>query len=219
MENRMIGFIGIDKHEIILYLSRILYHLGKKVLLVDYSENQALYYSIPIPMTLQNQKECIHYRGTDFIQGENFTMERIPYYDVILLDLGFQGKKSKIILCSKVFYVTDLQFHNVRKIREVNAIHKSDKYFIIKDVIPCKITPDYILEQIGEIVESSHLYILYQDEIDLKCKVQCQYDLKYDLRKLSGPMKNFLKETTAQLIGKIDQKEYKIAFRKAERGK
>ena len=67
MGDKLIGFLGCDKYEIILYLSRILYHLGKKVLLVDYAESEALYQSIPVPDTLKDENNYIHYSGIDFI--------------------------------------------------------------------------------------------------------------------------------------------------------
>ena len=38
MENKIIGFVGLDVQDTILYLSRIFYHMGKRVLMADYSE-------------------------------------------------------------------------------------------------------------------------------------------------------------------------------------
>lgn len=38
----VIGFIGVEKHDILMYLSRILYHLEQKILIIDLSEKKSL---------------------------------------------------------------------------------------------------------------------------------------------------------------------------------
>lgn len=218
MEANVIGFIGSDKYELILYLSRILFHLGKKVLLVDYSESEALYQCIPIPEILCENDVNIDYRGIDFIQGQYFNLNKQQQYDVILMDLGFGDERKSLPQCTKIMYVTDLQLHNVRRIKNLVYAEDIDKYLIIKDVFQCKIKPEFILTQLDEEIDMGHVYILYQDTLDSKYKIQSQYNLKFSFGKLSRPTKFFLKDFTRQLNNNLDEKRLNNAYRKAERG-
>jgi len=219
MGDNVIGFIGSDKYELILYLSRILFHLGKKVLLVDYAESEALYQCISIPGMLREESGYIDYRGIDFIQGQYFVPNMRQQYDVVLIDLGFNDENKALSQCTKVVYITDLQLHNVRRIKSLDYLRDIDKYLVIKDVFQCRIKPEYILEQLGQVIDKSHVYILYQDAFDLKYKVQSQYNHRFSFGKLSRPTKFFLKEITKQMDNNLDEKRLNNAYRKAERGK
>jgi hypothetical protein len=219
MGDNVIGFIGSEKYELILYLSRILYHLNKKVLLVDYSESKALYQCIPIPDLLHKEKNGIDYRGVDFIQGQYYSNNLRKNYDVILMDFDFGSQDEIILQCNKLFFVTDLQLHNVNRLNPIHYIHIKEKYLVIKDVFQCKIKPEYILGQFDEVIQKENVYILYLDTLDLKYKLQCQYNSIFQFNKLSAPAKYFLNEVIKMMDGNIGNKQLKYAFQKAERGK
>jgi hypothetical protein len=218
MEARIIGFVGSDKYELILYLSRILYHLNKKVLLVDYAENEALLQSITIPETLKENNNYISYRGIDFIQGKYFTWKMKQEYDYILMDFGYLLAHEGMLRCSKVIFVTDLQLHNLKRIKNMEYVEDEDKCLVIKDVFQCKIKPEYIISQIGFPVKKDNIFILYQDSVDLKSKVSCQYDHKFAFTKLSKPTRCFLKDFTRMIANHFEEKEINLAYKKAERG-
>lgn len=218
MGDNVIGFIGSDKYELILYLSRILYHLGKKVLLVDSSESEALYQCIPIPNTLREDNSYVDYRGIDFIRGQYSNRDIQQQYDVVLMDLGYKDEHQNLSQCTKLLYVTDLQLHNVKRVKSMNYIEDVDKYIVIKDVFPCKIKPEYVMEQVGQVLDKSHVYVLYQDTLDLKYKVNSQYNNRYNFGKLSKTTKFFLKEIIKQMDHNLDEKILNNAYRKAERG-
>ncbi len=220
MGDRLIGFLGSDKYEIILYLSRILYHLGKKVLLVDYAETEALYQSIPIPESLKEENNYIHYSGIDFIQGKYYKRNKKEKYDYILIDFGYDTENIILSQCEKVLFITDLQLHNIKRIKNISYNGNGEKYLIIKDVFPCKIKPEYIQEQLSNLmIEEQQVYILYQDPIDMKYRIQSQYDLNFSFPKLSKPAKSFLQDLIIKLNVNINKKELKNAYHMAERGK
>lgn len=220
MGDKLIGFLGCDKYEIILYLSRILYHLGKKVLLVDYAESEALYQSIPIPDTLKEENNYIHYSGIDFIQGKYYGRNKKEEYDYILIDFGYDTSNIILSQCEKVLFITDLQLHNLKRIKNIFYNGNGEKYLIIKDVFPCKIKPEYIREQLSSLmIGEEQVYILYQDPIDMKYRIQSQYDHKFSFPKLSKPAKSFLQDLIIKLNENISVKQLRNAYRKAERGK
>jgi hypothetical protein len=219
MVDNVIGFAGCDNYELILYLSRILYHLGKRVLLIDYSETEALYQCIPIPESLRGSNCCINYRGVDFIQGHFFLPEMSSQYDIIFMDLGFQMHEIIIPKCTKLFYVTDLQLQNINRIKNLKYPENVDKYLIIKDVFQCKIKPEYIISQLGTVIDQKKVYILFQDALDQKYKVQSQYNYFFRFDKLSGSVSYFLKDSIRQLDNRHNEKDINYAYKKAGRGK
>jgi len=219
MEDKLIGFLGCDKYEIILYLSRILYHLGKKVLLVDFAETEALYQSISIPDTLREENDYIHYSGIDFIQGKYYERYKKEAYDYILIDFGYNAENLLLAQCEKVMFVTDLQLHNLKRMKHISYNGDGERFLIIKDVFPCKIKPEFIQEQLRCLmIEEQHVYILYQDPIDMKYRIQSQYDHKFSFPKLSKPTKFFLQDLILRITENLSQKQLKYAYRKAERG-
>lgn len=220
MGDKLIGFLGSEKYEIILYLSRILYHLGKKVLLVDYAESEALFQSISRPDILRDENKYINYGGIDFIQGKYYKINSEEVYDYILIDFGYYAENSLLSQCEKVMFVTDLQLHNVKRIKHITCNDRVEKYLIIKDVFPCKIKPVYIYKQLSNLmIEEQHVYVLYQDTIDMKYRIQSQYDLKFSFPKLSKPTKFFLQDFILNVSDNFSRKQLRIAYRKAERGK
>lgn len=219
MANNVIGFAGIDKYELILYLSRIIFHLGKKVLLVDDSESEALYQCIPVPESLREAICPIHYRGMDFILGKYYHADLGLHYDVVILDLGFQLKADLVSECTRLFYVIDLQLHNIRKLRLKNQPEDIPMSLIIKDVFPCKIKPEIIMEQWQQDMNLHKGYILYLDTLDLKYKIQSQYDSVFQFQKVSAPVTELLKDIVKQMDFSLQEKEIKQAYHKAERGR
>lgn len=220
MEDKLIGFLGCDKYEIILYLSRILYHLGKKVLLVDFADTEALYQSISMPDTLREENDYIHYNGIDFIQGKYYEKGKMEAYDYILIDFGFDADNLLLSQCEKVIFATDLQLHNLKRMKHISYNGDGDRFLIIKDVFPCKIKPEYIKEQLSSLMlEEQHVYILYQDPIDMKYQIQSQYDHRFSFPKLSNPTKFFLQDLIIKISENLSQKQLRKAYRKAERGK
>lgn len=223
MGDNVIGFIGSDKYEFILYLSRILYHLGKKVLMVDYSEKFVLSQCIPKPEKLNHKdyKDYIDYCGVDFIKGIDLKENWKTEYDVVLIDFGFHPDAETITYCTKLIYVTDLQLQNVNRMKSFlsETCYTADAAFVIKDVVDCKITPEFILEQLEQEFDENQTYILYQDSFDTKYRILCQYNLKYNFGRLSKPTKIFLKDLARGSLQTQDEKGLKEAYKKAERGK
>ena len=72
----VVGFAGFCKSDIILYLSRILYVLGKKIAIVDRSTEQQLSFSVPIVPSSNN---IFEYRGIDiYLRCNNTPLNDIP---------------------------------------------------------------------------------------------------------------------------------------------
>ncbi len=219
VEHKIVGFFGSDKYEILLYLSRILCHLKKKVLLVDFSETKALTQSIPIPNILNESSTYLDYRGVDFIKGENYCASIGKDYDYVLIDFGFNREILSKIQCDNIIYVTDLQLHNVKRINILSKKGNPKQHVIIKDVLPCSITPEYVLLEINLGLDIEDIYIIEQDAIDIKFKIQSQYSQTFFFDKLSKSMKTFLQDILFKFDENLSKNQIINAYRKAERGK
>jgi hypothetical protein len=221
-----IGFLGIDKYEYILYLSRVLYHLGKKVLLVDCSETGALTSSIPRPKAKFNSE--IEYRGVMFFDQQKSNDN--PYgwsevimgdkeYDYVLIDYGFGGNTKELAKCSQLVFVTDQQAHNIHRLRIPDDLKHCEKYIIIKNYVKCRITPSYILSELTlDYLSANQIYIADQDELDLKCKINYQYEGTFHFRKLSTQTKSIIKGLLIKFCPEITKKQIKEVCKKVERG-
>lgn len=197
-----------------------MYKLNKKVLLVDFSETEALTESIPISDVFNENTSYLDYRGIDFIKGCDyyFKVEGEREYDYIIHDFGFNQEILSDISCDIIIYITDLQLHHVKKIDIKREDNNPKRYIVIKDVLPCKIRPKLILEQISKEVVVEDVYIIDQDDLDIKFKIYSQYNQAFYFNKLSKSMKTFLKDIISKFDENLDKTQIEKAYKKAERG-
>ncbi|HKL80685.1 MAG TPA: hypothetical protein VJ888_09665 [Mobilitalea sp.] len=227
---RVIGFLGVDKYDFILYLSRILYAMGKKILLVDYSENYALSCCIPHPEALR--KDILEYRGIYYMNGagsgENYSLinDTIEIhnqqYDYILVDYGFDFNSIGLNNCDAIICVTDQQLHNLRQFslnnREDN-IKGILTALIIRDVGDCKTKYRYLIDEMGlDQIAVTQTFITYQDDLDVRYRLNCQYDGVVRLHRLSKYMKAVLKGIVELIVPEVDRKTVNKAFIRAAKG-
>ena len=218
-EIKVIGFLGVDKYDMIHYISRILKNLSYKVLLVDYSESKALKNSIPIPSGLDSSTNIVEYRSVDFSNELKPDADTINRYNYILIDFGFQTSHYELKNCTDIVFVTDLQQHNANRLLnfKIPIIHK---YLIIREVIKSKITADYVTQLLEplKVIKGNH-YIISQDTIDSRIMIECQYNNKFKFNRISNPFKDLLFDFISLITAETNtEKEIKKAYKKAERG-
>ncbi|WMJ87535.1 hypothetical protein [Anaerocolumna sp. MB42-C2] len=209
----IIGFLGIETYDIILYLSKLLFHLNKKVLIVDNSDTEALTYCIPIPASMNPKINRIHFCNLDFIKEKNVT-DYLKEYDYILIDFGFKTNHMEIHNCSYIYLVTDKQQHNLARI--LNLKCKQEVFLIIKDRIKNK-SLTYLLEMMKDNgINIKQYYCLYYDDLDKENMTGIQYRNEISFKHQSGQMKDLLNELIETLsFNKIEAGQ---AYKKAKRG-
>ncbi len=239
MKSFVVGFIGSEKYDIILYLSRILYHLGSRVLVIDLNENEAV--SSCIPYTGKNriggelgnkdflEDGYIDYRGVHYFQEkivstddakkiEGYIAYAKQYYDVILMDMGFLYAKGLEKACNKLFFTTDQQKHNLERIAKIDKPVQAENYMILKDICSTKITSKVIRQEFHLDIEENKIFRIYQDEEDMRNKIHCQYNAAISFPKISGAFTEALLEITAILYPESTRKEISQAYAKAKKG-
>ncbi len=217
-----IGFAGVDKQDIILYLARILYHIGKQVLIVDKSESQAVTECIPCPAGLENT--MIEYRGIYFVNGRKSEKDlpailRKKNFDYILTDYGFWQDEKEFTELDYLIYVTDQQKHNMNRIMPMIKNRRDRQSIVIRDVVGhISDMRDRISFQELSMIPADRVFIIYQDELDTKFKLRCQYEIVFRFGKLSVPAQNAIKGLIMEIVSGLDKKDFFSAYRKAKRG-
>lgn len=226
----LIGFLGIEKYEIILYLSRILKQLNKRVLVLDCSENGALDAGVcyfreqpAVYGKIQDYRgiDYVNYTLQDYIGTEEYYVfeEKRKEYDFILIDFGFLRIHPLMAACHRYFFVSDQQRHNILRIKE--AVKRCNVPFIVvlRDILACKVSLNYFTDFIEENKYAEEIQILYRNETDTREQIQCQYGQAVNFQKLSKDTKEFLKNIVKKLLPNCTKEEIIKALKRAERGK
>lgn len=217
MATNVIGFYGIENYEIILYLSRIMDKLKRKVLLVDYSTTDDLTICIPVPTGIYVDDDVITYFGVDFTR-KPIDAELMDDYDDILISFGFNYLEDITNKCTQLIFVTDQQKHNIIKLSTIPDMDQP-KILLIKDVVDSKINQAYIQEKIQKNINSECVFVFDQDEVDKKYKILAQHNTLYEFRRITNGVKDYLKYMVKKMYPGISDKELKDAYKTAERGK
>lgn len=124
---KKIGFIGaIDKTDLILYVSKILVDVKKKVLLIDSTVNQRARYIVPC---ISPSKYYItEYEGIDVAVGFDSLEEVKNYlsaieleYDVVFIDIDSQKNFNNfnMLKADKNYFVTGFDSYSLKKGLEI----------------------------------------------------------------------------------------------------
>lgn len=209
---RIIGFLGSDKAEVILYLSRVLTKLGKKVLLQDMSETKSLSYIIN--KSSEEIEDFVTYHEADFT---NVSQLQTLIYDFILVDFGLNIKNADIKKCSEIWIFTDPQIHHIMPLKELRLEKQQKRILIIKDFVHSKINAKYIMKELKEVSIATDPYIIYWDEQDWKQAIKTQYNNISFFDKISLEYLELFAEQLEE--SGITKRQTKKAFKKAGRGR
>ncbi len=210
MECKVIGFIGLDVQDTVLYLSRIFYQMGKRVLMADYSESQALYYCIPMIPGTDDYAEIIEYRGTYFTRGL-LCQENYKEYDVIMIFFGF-AQHEKINHCTHRIYTTDCEKNHIERLKEIGGGEADYLQLVYRNA------GDERQAALGMVRESCQ-YSCNDSTKEKKLRIQCQYNEIFSFRGISSNFKRYLEDTVRAVFPEESAgKEFAEHFRRAQQG-
>lgn len=218
MANNIVAFVGLESFDIILYLSRIMQSLGRKILVVDNSENKALTYSVPHIDWMNTLETIISNRRVDFT-GMSVTGELATTYDDVLVDCGCKPPVTSIGLFTKIIYVTDMFEYNIRRIAQINYYQecKCEVSLLIRDLINTKITVEHIVEGLGKEIPEDMISVLYRDDNDYENCLNSHINQVFTLN-LSRLLKGYLMEQISNLCPQVTLNDIKEAYKKARKG-
>jgi len=216
---KRIAYIGIDCFDYILYLSRILHKLGKKVLVIDRSNTGALKTAVPVPNKIRPESGVITNRKVDFTMMD-LDKNTFDEHDVSLEFYGFQNPNSELDEFSRITFVTDLFNHNIERLNSLGLDIKDniERYLIVKDVVDTKISPYLIAGKLNYNVPEDNKLSLYFEYNDYISAIICQHNQVARFTKISRSYKRFLIEDVMSIYPELSRSECSKAFNKAKKG-
>ncbi len=218
MANNIVAYVGIESFDTILYLSRIMQRLGRRVLVVDNSETLALTFSVPRISDINTYETTISYRRVDFTNMP-VSEELVANYDDILIDCGMKKPVTSGDLFTKIVYVTDLFEYNIRRIAELeeyDACH-CEKLLLVRNAVYTKIVAEHIAQQISSAISVEKTKVLYRDDADYECCLNNHINQEFTLN-LSKLYKKYLVDQVKSMCSDFTRKEIIKAYRKARNG-
>ena len=215
-----IGFFGCESYDIQHYLSRVLCCLGKKVILLDGNSDGALRYSIPIPENFP-EDEVFDYRGVDYAPVTAEIDE--SYYDCVFFDLSLDMLETIEPgdigdLFQTFVLVSDLQTHHmnrVMKFLEDQLIDVSCIILIIRDLSGNR--KKRMIQRMTDL-PADQIYYIQADQTSERQRLSCQWNHVFSFRKIDVDLKSVLQDILIKRFGIEENKEFKTAYRRAERG-
>lgn len=218
-----ISFVGAyDKINLIMYISKILQTMKKRVLVIDATLEQKTKYIIP--SIFPTKSYVTEFEGIDFAVGfenieqlKNYLGELLDY-DIIIYDVDRNDmmKQFNITKCFKNFFVTSEGVYSLKKGAElmgsINEYTKFTKIVFSNDVIK---EEEQYLEYLllGSKVEWDKT-IFFPVLLDDYCvSIENQAVSKIKVKKLSSHYKESLIYTLMMILGENSLNDIKKAIR------
>lgn len=216
MKSKVIGFVGLDVQDTMLYLSRIFRHMGKSVLMADYSESQALYYCIPMIPGTDAYTARVEYRGTYFTSGP-IREKDYGDFDVIMIFFGFEARREAKY-CTHLIYTTDGEKNHVERLKQVKEGEADYSQIVFRNA-------GRVRHGMGEaglpagMVREACQYTCNDSARERRLRVQCQYNGVFSFKGISARFKRYLFETVRAVFpGEVSGREFEESFRRAQTG-
>ncbi len=215
MANNVVAYVGCDCFDIVLYLSRILQRLGKRVLIIDLSEYGSIRCSVPSFNGLESSSDIINYRKVDYTSKE-IDIAAYEEYDDILISFGFKAPLD-LSSCSHIICVSDLFKFNQERLselcRRMVSSEKARKMLLIRNMIYSK-KSGILCECLTEVFDSGSSSFLYYDERDYENSLFSLYG-NFSFSKISKCLKTYLKKEILSLYPDTSIKRINKAIKKA----
>lgn len=214
MAARLIGFVGVDKYDIIHYLANILTTLNKKVLVVDSSEYGSI--KSTIPAIFKEEQDVFSYRKFDVLLNPKGANVNFNDYDFVLIDFGFDVKNPILVNMHEVYMVTDMQMFNVNRLMELEIGLYQERFLIVRDIVKLKSIDSYIMSEFtAKSIGPHNTFALRFDETDKVRMLDCMYTDDYKFKDVTSSMQGVLYGILSPYVG---EKEFTKAFKSASKG-
>lgn len=187
---RLIGFLGLDSYDLILYLAKYLERLGQTVLIVDNSELGRISYCIPSPISLNPKTDVIRYNNMDFLRHNHELIQK-EEYSYILIDLGWDCSQDVIHSCEVLYIITDLQQQNMEYFLTMK-LPQTSVYILLKNFFHTN-----NIENVKDYFNENHFgfkncYLFPTGQKDIENMVMLQYYHDIKLKKISKQIKSLI---------------------------
>lgn len=214
--SKIIGFFGSYPADICMYAAYVLQNTGRRVCVVDNSEDGILFGCVPTP---DQQLKAVTFHNVDFMRFEPLVQWHELNYDYVLVQLGNMPQELCLVLCSERILVMDCERKNM------------DFYyqFMQESSLPAAVLlrgfcPDQMLaEKVKKYFERENKFIerwllLPFDEADEAYRIEMQYGALYQFAHISSGMERVLMQLL-RMLENHDRIRILRAVRDAKQGK
>jgi len=135
----VIGFVGYECEDIVLYLAKILSYFGKKIAVIDRTEQELLLETLE----LQDERVNTEREGQFFgiwISNQGTGKEE---YDFIFYLFGYRLTHPKLYECGRLVMVTDGVPAHAALLKKVGEWDRK-QYLVIRNLVPMKHSGQYL---------------------------------------------------------------------------
>ena len=197
MDN-VVGFVGYECEDIVIYLAKILQALGKNIAVVDRTEQELLCEIFELRTENEITWKEGEYCGF-LITNRGVCQET---YDFIFYLFGYRLNHPKLYECGTLIMVTDGVPAHASLLRKIKH-GECNNYLILRNLIPMKHTEEYLAVLAGK--EKEYFEIAY-DERDVRNRCNLGVHTGCEIKRLSVEMKRVLFQMVCNLTPEYGEK-------------
>lgn len=210
MNNKTIGFIGIECYDLMLYIALTLRRLGCSCILLDNSENASLAYVYQGDM---NAGDIVDISGIDLGRMVAPNQPELDQYDYVLVYAGF----AKVVPenYDEFYCMIDFQRHNVERMK---AYQLGDvcRFLVVRDRTYCTLNPAYLIDELANLqITEDAVCTIDDSENDVSTKIFMHHTSRIRFLRVSVSVRSFV-ERVLEIDFSI--KEIDRAFKAAAKG-
>lgn len=203
---KIVGVVGYESEDIIIYLAKLMTEFGKRVAVVDRTEQEML---LEILEVFRDSENAV--REGEF-SGIWITDQSVDYnnYDVVFYLFGYRLIHPKLYECESLIMVTDGAPAHASMLQKIGKWERK-QYLLIRNLVPMKHTEQYL----AMLAEAGKNYCeLPYDEQDLRLKYSLGSGSECFIRGVSAGMKRVLEELVLFLNPDIPGKKIREVMKK-----
>lgn len=213
-----IGFAGIEVVDTIMYLANICKHLGKKVVVIDCSQEEAFEYYIPVHNEIDMSKDCVSYCGVDFTKKKLSKSEKEDY-DIALIYTDYQKMPSQFSEYTHMIVSVDMSKSSFKRIQEISFPNCKYTLLTVRNVISGSINIRPYIREALDYLKTNEVFIQHMNLSDLRALYKCQYNDRFNFKGISNDMLDYLELLIKVIYPKVESKDLKLAIKNAQKGK
>ena len=216
-----IGYIGVEAYDIILYVGKTITLLNYPVLIVDFSDTDALANTIYHGMELDSREHIVQYRNLNYTRKVPNPKELKEYDDgVIFVVYGFNNIENYPIHMDFLNIVVNPFPHNTFRVNTALSNVSTENINIrvlVRDIVTID-DFDRVRASIISVLSPSRTMYLYYDIKDYENALTCQISQVVRFRKISSRMKRIIMTEIGDILPSIKPSIIRKAVGLARKG-
>ena len=198
----IIGFVGYESEDIVLYLGKLFYAFEKRVAIVDRTEQEMLLELLEVGTEREGEYEGI------WITSKGVEQER---YDIVFLLFGYRLMHPKLYECEVLIMVTDGVPAHASLLRKIGQWERIT-CLVIRNLVEMKYGEQYLKMLIGQ--TELPCFIIPYEEQDIRIRCCIGTDTEICMKRLSKEMKQTLMQLFLWLVPEYQEKEIRKKIKK-----